>query len=179
MTNSHVPCSSSSSSETNTDVDKRSAIVVVASTRAATGEYEDKTGTVLVNFLRSEGFSTPAPVVVADADIADTVAGILTPADDAPDVLLTTGGTGITPDDLTVEAIAPHITKEMPGISYAFWVRGLESTPTAILSRCVAGIAGSTFVMTLPGSSGAVKDGIAVLSPIIHHIVDLAHRGNG
>ena len=72
MTNSHVPCSSSSSSETNTDVDKRSAIVVVASTRAATGEYEDKTGTVLVNFLRSEGFSTPAPVVVADADIADT-----------------------------------------------------------------------------------------------------------
>ena len=93
--------------------------------------------------------------------------------------MLTTGGTGITPDDQTVEAVAPHITKEMPGILYAFWARGLESTPTAILSRCVAGIADSTFVMTLPGSSGAVKDGIAVLSPIVHHIVDLAHRGTG
>ncbi|MDO5029606.1 MAG: MogA/MoaB family molybdenum cofactor biosynthesis protein [Corynebacterium sp.] len=179
MTNSHVPCSSSSSSAKNTDAEKRSAIVVVASTRAAAGEYEDKTGTVLVDFLRGEGFSTPMPVVVADADVSDTVAELLQSADTVPDVLLTTGGTGITPDDQTVEAVAPHITKEMPGISYAFWARGLESTPTAILSRCVAGIAGSTFVMTLPGSSGAVKDGIAVLSPIVHHIVDLAHRGNG
>ena len=73
MTNSHVPCSSSRSSATNTDAQKRSAIVVVASTRAAAGEYEDKTGTVLVDFLRDKGFSTPAPVVVADANIADTV----------------------------------------------------------------------------------------------------------
>lgn len=174
MTTPHVPCSSPSSAPV-----ERTAVVVVASTRAAAGEYEDKTGTKLVEFLRGQGFSTPTPIVVADADIADTVSDLLNSAGGTPNVLLTTGGTGITPDDLTVEAVAPHITKEMPGIAFAFWTRGMQSTPTAILSRCVAGVAGSTFVMTLPGSSGAVKDGIAVLTPILHHIVDLANRGNG
>lgn len=176
MKTPHVPCSSSGSCPKERDSRSRSAKVVVASTRAANGKYEDKTGTMLVKFLRNEGFSTPAPVVVADAEISGTIAELLRSTGDAPAVLLTTGGTGITPDDLTVEAVASHITKELPGISYAFWARGMETTPTAILSRCIAGIAGSTFVMSLPGSPGAVKDGIAILRPIVHHITDLTHQ---
>ena len=155
----------------------RTGMVIVASTRAATGEYEDRSGPIAVEFLRSQGFDTPEPLVVADADIQSAVDKALS-GSDVPDVLLTSGGTGITPDDRTVEAVKDHLRAEMPGIAVAFWNKGLESVPTAALSRCIAGVTDKTFVMTLPGSTGGVKDGCAVLEGILGHIIDTMEGNN-
>src|SRR5690625_4532451 len=155
----------------------RTGMVIVASTRAATGEYEDRSGPIAVEFLRSQGFDTPEPLVVADADIQSAVDKALS-GSDVPDVLLTSGGTGITPDDRTVEAVNDHLRAEMPGIAVAFWNKGLETVPTAALSRCIAGVTDRTFVMTLPGSTGGVKDGCAVLEGILGHIIDTMEGNN-
>ena len=156
----------------------RTAVVIVASTRAAAGEYADRSGPLAVDFLRSQGFDTPVPIVVADADIDSAVADAFarTPR---PRVIITSGGTGITPDDRTVDVVAPYIDRELPGLTYALWQRGLQSVPTAVVSRAVAGIAGDTFVMTLPGSTGGVKDGCAVLGDVLTHIVDMLEGSHG
>lgn len=148
----------------------RTGLVVVASTRAAAGTYEDRSGPIAVEFLRAQGFDTPDPLVVADRDIDQTIAGIF--AGDPPNVLLTSGGTGITADDRTVDAVRPHLERELPGVVHAFWDRGREHVPTAVVSRAVAGVTGRTFVMTLPGSRGGVRDGCAVLDDILSHIID-------
>ncbi|NMF32407.1 MogA/MoaB family molybdenum cofactor biosynthesis protein [Corynebacterium ammoniagenes] len=155
----------------------RTGMVIVASTRAATGEYEDRSGPIAVEFLLSQGFDTPEPLVVADADIQSAVDKALS-GSDVPDVLLTSGGTGITPDDRTVEAVKGHLRAEMPGIAVAFWNKGLENVPTAALSRCIAGVTDKTFVMTLPGSTGGVKDGCAVLEEILGHIITTMEGNN-
>ena len=155
----------------------RTGMVIVASTRAATGEYEDRSGPIAVEFLRSQGFDTPEPLIVADADIESAVDKALS-GSDVLDVLLTSGGTGITPDDRTVEAVKGHLRAEMPGIAVAFWNKGLENVPTAALSRCIAGVTDKTFVMTLPGSTGGVKDGCAVLEGILGHIIDTMEGNN-
>lgn len=155
----------------------RTGMVVVASTRAATGEYKDRSGPIAMEFLRSQGFDTPEPLIVADADIQSAVDKALS-GSDVPDVLLTSGGTGITPDDRTVEAVKGHLRAEMPGIAVAFWNKGLENVPTAALSRCIAGVTDKTFVMTLPGSTGGVKDGCAVLEGILGHIIDTIEGNN-
>lgn len=159
-------------------VQPRRARVVVASTRAAAGQYADTSGPILVEWLRARGFDTPEPLVVADADIHTAIATMFAEAESLPDVVLTTGGTGITADDHTVDVVAPLIDTPLPGISQAFWHRGLlNSVDTAILSRCVAGIhRGSTFIMTLPGSQSGCNDGIAVLDTIIDHVCDLLAR---
>lgn len=148
----------------------RKASVIVASTRAAVGDYVDTSGACAVEFLRSRGFDTPDAVIVPDAGVAQAVHEALAAQ---PAVLLTSGGTGITPDDLTVEIVEPLLDKQLPGIVHAFWAKGFQNTPTAVLSRAVAGIAGRTFVMTLPGSRGGVKDGCAVLDPLLDHILNL------
>lgn len=148
-----------------------SALVVVASTRAARGEYRDRSGALLVDWLRDQGFEVGEPLIVADSDMPSAMQALF--AGDPPRVVLTTGGTGITSDDHTVAAVRPYLDKELPGIMTEFFRRGVEKVPTAILSGGVAGIAGRTFVMTLPGSTGGVKDGIAVLEPVLDHIVAL------
>lgn len=147
----------------------RTGLVIVASTRAAAGTYPDRSGPLAVEFLRGLGLDTPDARVVADADIPAAVAQALA---EGPSVLITSGGTGVTPDDRTVDTIAPHLDRELPGIVHAFFTRGLESTPTAVISRAVAGLAGRTFVMTLPGSTGGVRDGCAVLEPLLPHLLD-------
>lgn len=151
------------------------ALVVVASTRAASGDYEDTTGPLLVDWLRSRGLDVPDAAVVADADVTGYLDGVLGDAG-RPTVVLTTGGTGISPTDTTVAAVRPHLTHELPGLVDAVRRRGVDNgVPTALLSGGVAGVTGTTgrtFVMTLPGSRGGVKDGIAVLDPVLDHLLN-------
>lgn len=150
------------------------AVVIVASTRAAAGVYEDRSGAAAVEFLRGAGFEVADATVVADAGIGPVVRAAL---ETQPAVLLTSGGTGLSSDDLTVETVAPLLDKELPGVTQEFFRRGLAHTPTAVLSRAVAGLAGRTFVMTLPGSPGGVKDGCAVLEGLLPHILELTAGG--
>lgn len=153
----------------------RSARVVVASTRAAGGGYADRTGPVIREWLRERGFQTPDPIVVADAAIAETLQSVLA---EAPDVLLTTGGTGVSPDDRTSEATLAVLDLELPGLSEELRRRGAATVPTALLSRGRAGVAGRTVVMNLPGSVGGVRDGLGVLDDVLDHLLDQLAGGD-
>ena len=153
----------------------RRAAVLVASTRAAAGTYEDRTGPVIADWLRARGFDSADPVIVADAAIADALAELLA---QHPDVILTTGGTGASPDDRTPEATRALLDMELPGIAEEVRRRGAEVTPTAILSRATAGVAGRTLVMNLPGSTGGVRDGLAVLGQVLDHLLDQIAGGD-
>lgn len=150
----------------------RTGLVLVASTRAAAGVYADRSGPIAVEFLRSQGFDTPDAVVVPDAGMAATVEKLFT-SGELPSVILTSGGTGLSPDDRTVEAVTPYLERQLPGVVHAFWNRGLENTPLAVASRAVAGVTDRTFVMTLPGSTGGVKDGCAVLQDLLVPVIDM------
>lgn len=120
-----------------------------------------------MDFLNRLGIETPAAQVVADADIAAAVDAAFAAGHS---VILTSGGTGLSRDDATVEAVSKHLDRHLPGIIHAFY--GASDIPTAILSRAVAGVTGTTFAMTLPGSTGGVKDGCAVLEPVLSHVLD-------
>lgn len=149
--------------------DNLTGLVIVASTRASKGIYEDKSGPLAVDWLRSQGFETPDAVIVADRDIKPYFDQLVA-AGNLPTIILTSGGTGLNSDDQTVEAVRPHLDKEVPGVMHAFYAHSMAKLPHAVLSRGVAGVIGKTFVMTLPGSRGGVKDGITVLEPLIDHI---------
>lgn len=153
----------------------RTAAVLVASTRAAAGTYEDRTGPVITDWLRSRGFEVAGPVVVPDAAIAESLAELLA---QHPDVILTTGGTGVSPDDRTPEATRALLDMELPGITEEVRRRGASVAPTAILSRGIAGVAGRTLVMNLPGSTGGVRDGLAVLDGVLEHLLDQVSGGD-
>lgn len=151
----------------------RRALVVVASNRAAAGVYADRTGPVIVDWLCERGYQTPAPVVVPDGSpVRDAVAMAIA---DAVDVVLTTGGTGISPTDRTPEATEPLLDRRLPGLADAIRSAGLPQVPTAVLSRGLAGVAGKTLVVNLPGSSGGVRDGLAVLDRVLDHAVEQLH----
>ena len=152
------------------------AVVIVASNRAAAGVYADTSGPVLVAGLRELGFDVGDPVVVPDGD---PVEGALRAAvADAVDAVLTSGGTGITPMDVTPEMTRRVLDYEVPGIAEAIRSYGLAKVPAAALSRGLAGVAGRTLIVNLPGSKGGAKDGLAVLGPILRHAVEQLHGGD-
>lgn len=130
---------------------------------------------MIVDWLRTRGYETPAPVVVADAEIADAMRGAVA---GSPTVLITTGGTGVNPGDRTPEATLAVLDQELPGVAEAIRAAGRAVTPTAALSRARAGIAGRTVVVNLPGSRGGVADGLAVLDDLLPHVVDQVAGGD-
>ncbi len=147
------------------------AAVVVASNRAATGVYDDSTGPLLVEFLTSLGFACEPPSVVPDGEPVG--AAVSDAVDGGVRVVLTTGGTGLTPTDRTPEVTRPLLDREVPGIAEAIRAYGVgKGVPTAALSRGLAGVSGSCLVVNLPGSRGGVKDAIAVLEPLLLHAVE-------
>jgi len=154
-----------------------SALVVTVSNRAAAGVYADTSGPVVVDGLRRMGFSVDGPLVVADGDpveeaLRDAVAA-------GYDVVVTNGGTGLSPLDLTPERTRVVLDREVPGVAEAIRAAGAaKGVPTAVLSRGLAGVAGRTFVVNLPGSRGGCKDGVEVLAGFLPHVVDQIHGGD-
>jgi molybdenum cofactor synthesis domain-containing protein len=153
------------------------AVVVVASNRAAAGVYDDTTGPLIVEALRADGWEVEAPVVVPDGDAVGRA--ISEAVDAGARAVLTTGGTGLTPTDLTPEQTRALLDREVPGIAEAVRAHGVShGVPTAALSRGVAGTVGRALVVNLPGSRGGVKDGLAVVMPILRHAVEQIAGGD-
>ncbi len=153
------------------------AVVVTASNRASSGVYEDRSGQALAAGLRDLGFEVEGPHVRPDdvgalqQVLRDAVAG-------GADVVLTTGGTGLSPTDVTPEATRAVLERDAPGIAEAVRRYGEPTVPTSVLSRGVAGTAGRTLIVNLPGSTGGVKDGLAVLAPLLPHVVSQLRGGD-
>ena len=153
------------------------ALAITVSNRAAAGVYEDRSGPVLVSLLRSAGCtSVDGPIVVPDGDLVE--AALREAVAEGYDVVVTTGGTGLTPTDRTPEMTRRVLDSEIPGIADAIRAAGADAVPAAILSRGVAGVAGHTLLVNLPGSSGGVRDGMAVLARVLTHAVDQIRGGD-
>jgi molybdenum cofactor synthesis domain-containing protein len=153
------------------------ALAITVSNRAAAGVYEDRSGPVLAGLLAGAGCTVDGPVVVPDGSpvevaLRDAVAK-------GYDVVVTTGGTGLTPGDLTPEVTRRVLDREIPGIAEAIRAAGVAAgVPAAMLSRGLAGLAGRVLIVNLPGSAGGVRDGMAVLAPVLRHAVDQARGGD-
>jgi molybdenum cofactor synthesis domain-containing protein len=154
------------------------ALAISVSNRAAAGVYADKSGPVLVELLRSAGCSVvDGPVVIRDGDPVEAALRDALAA--GYDVVVTTGGTGLTPADLTPEMTRRVLEREIPGIAEALRGAGAAAgVPAAILSRGLAGVAGRTLIVNLPGSTGGVRDGMAVLAPVLGHAVSQINGGD-
>jgi molybdenum cofactor synthesis domain-containing protein len=154
------------------------ALAVTVSNRAAAGVYADKSGPVLVELLRLAGCtSVDGPVVIPDGDPVEAALRDALAA--GYDVVVTTGGTGLTPADLTPEMTRRVLEREIPGIAEALRRAGAAAgVPAAILSRGLAGVAGRTLIVNLPGSTGGVRDGMAVLAPVLGHAVSQLNGGD-
>jgi molybdenum cofactor synthesis domain-containing protein len=154
------------------------AVVVTASNRAAAGVYEDRSGRALADGLTALGFEVEGPRVLPD-DLDELEAVLRASVDAGVDVVLTTGGTGLSPTDVTPEATGRVLEREAPGLAEAVRRYGVENgVPTSVLSRGLAGTAARTLIVNLPGSTGGVRDALAVLGPLLPHIVSQLRGGD-
>jgi molybdenum cofactor synthesis domain-containing protein len=152
------------------------AQVITVSDRSARGEREDTSGPLLVDLLRELGLEVGEPVVVPDE--AELITAALRVAATSYDLVVTTGGTGLSPRDVTPEATRPLLDREIPGIAEALRSRSADRVPTSVFSRGLVGTIGRTLVVNLPGSTGGVRDGVAVLAPVLDHALAQL-RGGG
>lgn len=153
-----------------------SALVLVASHRASRGIYEDTSGPILAQGLRDLGFSVEVKVV----DDGEPVAEALSYAIDLEvELIITSGGTGLTPKDLTPEITSRFVERALPGIAEALRFDGMnQGMPMAALSRAIAGIAKNSLIINVAGSQGAARDAVRVLSPILLHAIDQMKGGD-
>ncbi len=157
-------------------LDGARAVVITCSTRAATGVYPDRSGPIVVEALRGWGCDVADPTVVPDGP--DVVAALRAALKAEPDLVVTSGGTGLSPTDGTPEATREVVERDVPGLAEAIRAAGVaKGVPTAVLSRGVAGLAGRTLVVNLPGSAGGVRDALEVLAPVLGHA--LSQIGGG
>jgi len=153
------------------------ALAVTVSNRAAAGVYPDRSGPVLADLLRAAGCQVDGPVVIPDGPTVETA--LRDAVDAGYDVVVTTGGTGLTPGDVTPEMTLLVLDREIPGIAERIRAAGVAAgVPAATLSRGVAGVVNTTLIVNLPGSSGGVKDGMSVLSELLEHAVDQIRGGD-
>lgn len=145
----------------------RSAQVIIASTRGAAGAYDDRCGPLIAEWLEQRGFSPVRSEVVADGEPVGKA--MRAAVDDGVDVIITSGGTGISPSDSTPDQTVAVLDYMIPGLADAIRHSGLPKVPTSVLSRGVCGVAGRTLIINLPGSPGGVHDGLGVLTDVLEH----------
>lgn len=150
--------------------------MIVSSTRAAAGIYPDRSGPIAVAALQELGFEVDGPIVVADGSPFE--AALSDAIGESVELVITSGGTGLSPTDCAPEITQRLIQREVPGISEAIRMAGRQTTPLAALSRGVAGVAGRTLIVNLPGSASGARDGMEVLRPLLRHAVDQVGGGD-
>lgn len=152
-------------------------LVITVSTRAAAGEYPDRSGPAAAEVLRAAGHEVGDPRVVPDGlAVGEALRAAVT---EAYDVVVTCGGTGLAPDDRTPEMTRAVLDRAVPGLAEALRADGVaRGVPTAVLSRGVAGVAGRTLVVNLPGSVGGARDGATLLAPLLGHAVEQMAGGD-
>lgn len=155
---------------------ERAARIVVASNRAADGTYADRSGPIIADWLRVRGFEVPEPLVVADGEPVTRALRACLGQD--VQLVLTSGGSGISPTDRTPEATEPLLDYQLPGVANAVRDAGKDKVASAVLSRGLAGVAGNSLVVNLPGSTGGVRDGLAVLDGILEHALQQLAGGD-
>lgn len=152
------------------------ALAITVSDRAAAGQYADRSGPLLVSLLTAAGCEVDGSLIVADGEPVE--AALRSALAQGYDLIVTTGGTGLAPRDLTPEMTARVLDRQVPGIAEAIRAAGLVDVPASMLARGLAGVAGHTLIVNLPGSTGGVRDGVSVIAPILRHAVEQIAGGD-